>query len=215
MIGFYATWDVPLIFSRRPSVKLHFELPILACILLSSTAVQAFPGDSILKELRSTGDEQVNIDPSMMGQVAIERSEEDLLTRALKELKGNNLDEAINCLARLKDRFPDNDDYMLMYRTAVRKKNSSDGDSQRWYNYERTIENKSNESKAAGGAAANTAEAPLPPQRTVLSTPSSSPRVSQLKKATWLALTTGKNKSANAGRMHPLRNLFENKDNRE
>ncbi|MBU6451427.1 MAG: hypothetical protein KGS72_06595 [Cyanobacteria bacterium REEB67] len=120
-------------------------------------------------------------------------SEEGLLAMALKELKASNLNEAINNLAMLKDEYPDNDDYGLLYRTALRKRNSTDGDSQKWYAYERALEKKN----SAGGESAGQLDEPKRAQ--VLTVPSSG-RINQLKKATWVVLTTGKHRSANQGR---------------
>jgi hypothetical protein len=124
----------------------------------------------------------------------VNHSEETLLAMALKELKANNLNEAINNLATLKDEYPDNDDYGLLYRTALRKRNSTDEDSQKWYAYERALESKNS---AGSEAAGHVCATPKTPQ--VLTVPASG-RINQLKKATWVVLTTGKHRSANQGR---------------
>ncbi len=120
------------------------------------------------------------------------KTEELLLKTSLAELRQNRLDEAITNLNRLKEAFPDNDDYLLLYRTALRKKNSSDVDSQKWYTYVRSLDKKEEDQKASvldGARDAMTVPAPG--------------RINELKRATWLVLTTGKYKSANEGRRPP------------
>jgi hypothetical protein len=117
------------------------------------------------------------------------QSEEVLLTRALQDLKENCLPEAITNLCHLKDAYPDNDDYLLLYRTALRRKNSSDADSQKWYSYVRSLDKQEEERHAFLDAAKDALNAPA------------AGRINELKRATWLVLTTGKHKSANAGRL--------------
>jgi hypothetical protein len=117
------------------------------------------------------------------------KTEELLLKTSLAELRQSRLDEAITNLTRLKDAFPDNDDYLLLYRTALRKKNSSDGDSQQWYSYVRSLDKKEDEEKASLGDSSKD-----------VMTVHASGRINELKRETWLVLTTGKYKSANEGR---------------
>ena len=121
----------------------------------------------------------------------LNESEEFLLNKTLKQLKANNLGEAIKNLEKLKDAFPDNDDYLLLYRTALRKKNSSDGDSQKWWAYERSLDRREHKVDDKQPAL-NVAKASL-------SAPGTG-RINQLKHATWVVLTTGKHKSPNDGR---------------
>jgi len=118
------------------------------------------------------------------GEDANPISEEVLLSRALKDLKSEHINEAINNLRQLKDAFPDNDDYQLLYRTALRTKNSTDRDSQKWYAYQRSLEKKDEEKETESTF------------KKVLSVPAT-PRVNELKRATWLILTSGKHKSSN------------------
>jgi len=121
----------------------------------------------------------------------LNESEEFLLNRTLKQLKANNLAAAIKDLEKLKDAFPENDDYLLLYRTALRKKNSSDADSQKWWTYERSLDRKDQKGEAKQPA--------LSAAKASLSAPGPG-RINQLKHATWLVLTTGKHKSPNDGR---------------
>jgi len=122
----------------------------------------------------------------------LNQSEEFLLNKTLKLLKANNLSEAVKNLEKLKDAFPDNDDYLLLYRTAVRKKNSSDSDSQKWWAYERSVDRKEKSSEGKPTPASEIASA-------ALSKPGHG-RINQLKHANWVILTTGKHKSPNDGR---------------
>ncbi len=117
------------------------------------------------------------------------KSEELLLKKALQELKDNDLSDAITNLGRLKDGFPDNDDYLLLYRTAIRKKNSIDPDSQKWYTYVRSLDKKEQDEKNS-----------LPDSAKDAMTVPAPAHIGELKRATWLVLTTGKYKSANQGR---------------
>ena len=118
------------------------------------------------------------------GAGTAENSEVTLLSKALDELKAGKANEAINNLCRLKDQYPDNDDYLLLYRTALRIRKSNDGDSQKWYSYVRSLDKKEEEKHAF-----------LDASKDALSTPSQG-RINQLKRANWLILTTGKYKSA-------------------
>ena len=100
-----------------------------------------------------------------------ENSEVALLSKALDQLKSGNANEAINNLCRLKDQYPDNDDYLLLYRTALRIRKSNDGDSQKWYSYVRSLDKKEEEKHNF-----------LDASKDALSTPAQG-RINQLKRA--------------------------------
>lgn len=164
---------------------------VLTALLLAAplpTAADA-PGSSDGEVSQEAGSVEGSVAKSeQIHHETLNESEEFLLSKTLKQLKANNLNDAVANLAKLKDAFPDNDDYLLLYRTALRRRNSSDADSQKWWAYERSLNKKEDEKTAL-----------LTEAQTSLSAPRHG-RINQLKHATWLQLTTGKHKSPNGGR---------------
>jgi hypothetical protein len=101
--------------------------------------------------------------------------EETNLSRAWSEVKRNDLSAALKTLGKLKAEYPENADYLLLYRLAARRQ-----DSQEWYRFQRWVQNKEERKQPAKSY-----------ESEKLSTRSSSPRVNELKEATWLLLATG------------------------
>jgi hypothetical protein len=170
----------------------HFVLAVMAIVYLSgldaaransaeqasSTATTATSQDAAAVSGNVTATEPMSA-----------KTEEMLLKKSLQDLKDYNLSEAITNLGRLKDGFPDNDDYLLLYRTAIRKKNSIDPDSQVWYSYTRALDKKEEDEK----------NSLLNGVKETMTVPAHG-HIGELKRETWLVLTTGKYKSANQGR---------------
>ncbi|GEM_PF-1096255 len=105
--------------------------------------------------------------------------EERVLNLALKKLKGRDIEGAISALETLNRLFPDNEDYALLYRMALKRQ-----EAQQWYRYQDWAEQK-NKADAGGKAFTQLSQ--------TLKKESREPgRVNELKRATWLILATGK-----------------------
>jgi hypothetical protein len=162
-------------------------LPGLPAVLANSPGQAGQAANKATSQDAGAGAGTVAGDVSASDEAA-GKSEESLLTMALEQLKAHNLAGALTNFVRLKDEFPDNDDYLLLYRTALRLKNSSDADSQKWYNYVRALDKKEEEKHTFFDAS-----------KDALSGPAHG-HINELKRENWLVLTTGKHKSLNAGR---------------
>jgi len=105
--------------------------------------------------------------------------EEQMLSLALKKLKGQDLEGAIKALARLNKEFPGNEDYGLLYRMALKRQ-----EAQQWYRYQDWAE---------AQHASNGGRKKSSPVNLSLKVAVNEPgRVNALKRATWLILATGK-----------------------
>ncbi len=104
--------------------------------------------------------------------------EERVLTQALQKLKGRDMEGAIRALAGLNRSFPDNEDYALLFRMALKRQ-----EAQQWYRYQDWVELKN---KPSG-------DKKFTQFSQTLKKESQEPgRVNELKRATWLILATGK-----------------------
>lgn len=102
--------------------------------------------------------------------------EEIILDIAFKKLKGRDVQGGLRALNQLTIEFPDNPDYSLLYRMALKRQ-----EAQQWYRYQDWVEQKHSKAK------------PFVQMTEPLKRTHSQPgRINELKQATWVMLATGK-----------------------
>jgi len=105
-----------------------------------------------------------------------ENREEKILDIAFKKLKSQDVQGGLRALNQLTIEFPDNPDYALLYRMALRRQ-----EAQQWYRYQDWVEQKHAKAK------------PFVSMTEPLKKESNQPgRINELKRATWVILATGK-----------------------
>ena len=105
-----------------------------------------------------------------------ENREEKILDIAFKKLKGRDVQGGLRALNQLTIEFPDNPDYSLLYRMALKRQ-----EAQQWYRYQDWVEQKQTKSK------------PFVQMTEPLKKTTFQPgRINELKHATWVILATGK-----------------------
>lgn len=114
--------------------------------------------------------------PVTAAVLPVDNREEKILDIAFKKLKGQDVQGAIRALNQLTKEFPDNPDYALLYRMALRRQ-----EAQQWYRYQDWVEQKHSKAK------------PFMTMTEPLRKESNQPgRINELKRATWVVLATGK-----------------------
>ncbi|MBP6745565.1 hypothetical protein KA344_10025 [bacterium] len=114
--------------------------------------------------------------PVAAAVLPVDNREEKILDIAFKKLKGQDVQGAIRALNQLTKEFPDNPDYALLYRMALRRQ-----EAQQWYRYQDWVEQKHSKAK------------PFMTMTEPLRKESNQPgRINELKRATWVVLATGK-----------------------
>lgn len=114
--------------------------------------------------------------PVAAAALPVDNREEKILDIAFKKLKGQDVQGAIRALSQLTKEFPDNPDYALLYRMALRRQ-----EAQQWYRYQDWVEQKQSKAK------------PFVTMTEPLRKESNQPgRINELKRATWVVLATGK-----------------------
>ncbi len=102
--------------------------------------------------------------------------EEKILDIAFKKLKSQDVQGGIRALNQLTIEFPDNPDYSLLFRMALKRQ-----EAQQWYRYQDWVEQKHSKAK------------PYAAMTEPLKKESNQPgRINELKRATWVILATGK-----------------------
>lgn len=106
----------------------------------------------------------------------LDNREEKILEIAFKKLKGQDVQGGLRALNQLTTEFPDNPDYALLYRMALKRQ-----EAQQWYRYQDWVEQK--QVKAG----------PFMQMKQPLRKETPQPgRINELKRATWVILATGK-----------------------
>ena len=113
--------------------------------------------------------------PVAAAALPVDNREERILDIAFKKLKGQDVQGALRALNQLTKEFPDNPDYALLYRMALRRQ-----EAQQWYRYQDWVEQKQSKAK------------PFVAITEPLRKESSHGRINELKRATWVILATGK-----------------------
>ncbi len=104
-----------------------------------------------------------------------ENREEKILDIAFKKLKSQDVQGGIRALNQLTIEYPDNPDYALLYRMALKRQ-----EAQQWYRYQDWVEQKHAKAK------------PFAAMSEPLKKESNHGRINELKRATWVILATGK-----------------------
>ncbi len=104
-----------------------------------------------------------------------ENRQEKILDIAFKKLKSQDVQGGIRALNQLTIEFPDNPDYALLYRMALKRQ-----EAQQWYRYQDWVEQKHAKAK------------PFVSMTEPLKKESNHGRINELKRATWVILATGK-----------------------
>lgn len=108
--------------------------------------------------------------------VPVDNREEKILEIAFKKLKGQDVQGGMRALNQLTTEFPDNPDYALLYRMALKRQ-----EAQQWYRYQDWVEQKQVKAK------------PFVQMTQTLKKETPQPgRINELKRATWVILATGK-----------------------
>ena len=104
-----------------------------------------------------------------------ENRQEKILEIAFKKLKSQDVQGGIRALNQLTIEYPDNPDYALLYRIALKRQ-----EAQQWYRYQDWVEQKHTKAK------------PFAAMSEPLTKESNHGRINELKRATWVILATGK-----------------------
>lgn len=122
--------------------------------------------------------------PVAAAALSVDNREERILDFAFKKLKGQDVQGALRALNQLTKEFPDNPDYALLYRMALKRQ-----EAQQWYRYQDWVEQRHSNAK------------PFVAMTEPLKKESNQPgRINELKRATWVILATGKHPSPDPAR---------------